>query len=198
MVPNINLLPNLEKKKETPTILYAVLILMASVVLAYMIFLYFNAKSEITVLSKQEQVLTTQQQTLQQEFDAKNNENVGSLAQSVKFVENVAYPVTPLINETLVYLPKPTYLRGYTFGEQAVTVTIDFETITDISNYVEKLGSSNYFRDIQVDTIDHFDVALGEQLNDKTVEEQLKEIPRYSVSIRLLIDYAYLIRGGEG
>ena len=197
MVPEINLLPNLEKKKETPTILYALLIFMAAVVVAYMIILYFNVKSDITVLSKQEQVLASQYQTLQQEFDAKSNENVGSLAQSVKFVENVAYPVTPLINETLVYLPKPTYLRGYTFGEQNVTVTIDFETMKDISSYVEKLGASLYFRDIQVDTIDHFDVALGEQSNEKKLEEQLKELPRYSVTIRLFIDYAYLIRGGE-
>lgn len=198
MVPEINLLPNLEKKKETPTILYAVLILMTAVVLAYIILLYFNAKSDITALSKQEQVLTTQQQTLQQEFETKNNGNAGALAQSVQFVENVSYPVTPLINETLVYLPKNTFLRGYTFGEEHVTVTIDFETMNDISNYVEKLGTSNYFRDIQVDTIDHFNVALGEHTDDKTLEEQLKEIPRYSVSIRLLIDYAYLVRGGEG
>ena len=155
-------------------------------------------KVTLLFLSKQEQVLTTQYQSLQQEFDAKSNENVGSLAESVKFVENVAYLVTPLLNETLVYLPKPAYLRGYTFGEQTITVSIDFETVEDISDYVEKLSSSNYFRDVQVDTIDHFEVALGEQSNDKKVEEQLKEIPRYSASIRLFIDYAYLIRGGEG
>ena len=198
MVPNINLLPNLENKKETPVIFYALLILMAAIVAAYMIILYFNAKSEMTSLSKQEEVITTQYQTIQQELETKTNENIGSLAQSVQFVEDVSYPVTPLINETMMYLPNPTYLRGYTFGEQTVTVTIDFETMTDISNYVEKLGSSNYFRDIQVDTIDHFDVALGEQSNDKPLKEQLKEIPRYSVSIRLLIDYANIVRGGEG
>lgn len=198
MVPEINLLPNLEKKKDTPTLLYAVLIFMTALVLAYMIFLYFNAKSEITLLSKQEQELTTQHQALQQEFDTKNIVNAGSLAQSVQFVKNVSYPVTPLINETLVLLPAHTYLREYTFGEDTVSVTIDFETMNDISNYVEKLGTSDYFRDIQVDTIDNFNVALGEQTDDKTVEEQLKEIPRYSVTIRLLIDYAYLVRGGEG
>lgn len=198
MVPEINLLPNLEKKKDTPMILYAVLILMTAVVLAYMIFLFFDAKSEITTLSKQEQELTTQRNALQQEFETKNNVNAGSLAQSVQFVENVSYPVTPLINETLVYLPGYTFLRGYTFGEDNVTVTIDFETMNAISTYVEKLGTSDYFRDIQVDTIDNFNVALGEQSDDKTLEDQLKEIPRYSVTIRLYIDYAYLVRGGEG
>lgn len=198
MVPEINLLPNLEKKKDTPTLLYAVLIIITAVVLAYMIFLYFDAKSEITTLSKQEQELTMQRNALQQEFDTKNNVNEGSLAQSVQFVKNVSYPVTPLINETLVYLPEHTFLSGYTFGEDNVTVTIDFETMNDISKYVEKLGTSDYFRDIQVDTIENFNVALGEQTDDKNLEDQLKEIPRYSVTIRLFIDYAYLVRGGEG
>ncbi|KOS69316.1 hypothetical protein AEA09_12600 [Lysinibacillus contaminans] len=198
MVPEINLLPNLEKKKAAPTLLYALLIGITAIVLAYMIFLYFGAKSDITTLSKQEQELTTQREELQKELDAKNNINAGSLAQSVKFVENVSYPVTPLIAETLVLLPEHTYVRGYTFDEESVTVTIDFETMNDISRYVEKLGTSDYFRDTQVDTIENFEVALGEQTEDKRLEDKFKEIPRYTVTVKLFIDYAYLAKGGKG
>ncbi|MFJ7735040.1 hypothetical protein ACIQ2D_01760 [Lysinibacillus sp. NPDC097287] len=198
MVPDINLLPNIEKENASPTLLYAVLIAITAIVLASMIVIYFGAKSDITTLSKQELELTTQRNALQQEFDTKNNINAGSLAQSVKFVENVSYPVTPLINETLVFLPGNTFLRGYTFGEENVTVTIDFETMNAISSYIEKLGTSDYFRDIQVDTIENFKVALGEQTEDKKLEDKLKEIPRYSVTIKMFIDYAYLAKGGEG
>ncbi|MFJ7735052.1 PilN domain-containing protein [Lysinibacillus sp. NPDC097287] len=198
MVPEINLLPNLEKKKASPTLLYAVIIAITAIALAYMIFLYFGAKSDISTLSKQEQNLTTQRGELQQKLDATNNVNAGSLAQSVKFVENVSYPVTPLIAETQVLLPEHTYVRGYTFDDESVTVTIDFETMNDISKYVEKLGASNYFRDTQVDTIENFDVALGEQTDDKRLEDKFKEIPRYTVTTKLFIDYSYLARGGEG
>ena len=198
MVPEINLLPNLEKKKGTPTLLYAVLIVITAIVLAYMIFLYFGAKSDISTFSKQEQDLSMQRDELQQELATKNNVNAGSLAQSVKFVENVAYPVTPLIAETQVLLSEHTYVRGYTFNEESVTVTIDFETMNDISRYVEKLGASKYFRDTQVDTIENFEVAFGEQTDDKRTEDKFKEIPRYTVTVKLFIDYSYLAKGGEG
>lgn len=198
MVPEINLLPNLEKKKASPTLLYAVLIGITAIVLVYMIFLYFGAKSDISTLSKQEQEITTQRDELQKELDAMSNANKGSLAQSVKFVENVSYPVTPLIAETQALLSEHTYVRGYTFDEESVTVTTDFETMNDISRYVEKLGVSDYFRDTQVDTIGNFEVELGEQTDDKRLEDKFKEIPRYTVTIKLFIDYSYLARGGEG
>lgn len=198
MVPEINLLPNLEKKKASPTLLYAVLIGITSILLAYMIFLYFGAKSDITTLSKQEQDLTMQRGELQQELEAVNTMNAGSLAQSVKFVESVSYPVTPLIAETQVLLPEHTYVRGYIFDEESVVVTTDFETMNDISKYVEKLGVSKYFSDTQVDTIGNFEVALGEQTGDQILEDKFKEIPRYTVTIKLFINHFYLTRGGEG
>lgn len=198
MVPEINLLPNREKKSASPTLLYAVLIAITAILLAYMIFLYIGAKSDITDLSKQEQDLTTQLDALRIDLDKKSNASKGSLAQSVKFVENVTYPVTPIITETQVLLSEHTYVRGYTFDEKSVTVTVDFETMNDISRYVEKLGASDYFRDTQVDTIENFEVVLGEQTVDKKQEDKMKEVPRYTVKITLFIDYIYLTGGQRG
>jgi len=196
MVPEINLLPNLEKKHSTPTLIYVVFIILIGMIVGYMIFLFFQAKSDFTKLSAQEVELSSQREQLQIELDGKRNANQGSLEQSVQFVENVSYPVTPLMDETQVLLPEQTYLRNYVFGEKNVEITADFETMSAISSYLEKLTASHYFNDIQVDTISNFDVAIGNQ-EEKSAKNKFKEVPRYSATITLGIDFKFLAGGRE-
>ena len=195
MVPEINLLPNLEKKHSTPTLIYVVFIILIGMIVGYMIFLFFQAKSDLTKLSAQEVELSSQREQLQMELDGKQNANQGSLEQSVQFVENVSYPVTPLMDETQVLLPEQTYLRNYVFGENNVEITADFETMSAISSYLEKLTASPYFNDIQVDTISNFDVAIGQK--EESTKNKFKEIPRYSATITLGIDFKFLAGGRE-
>ncbi len=196
MVPEINLLPNLEKKKTTPTLIYVILIILIGVIVGYMIFLFFQAKNELNKLSAQEVELTSQHEQLQIELDAKRNANKGSLEQSVQFVENVSYPVTPLIDETQVLLPEQTFLRNYTFEEKEVEITADFETMSAVSAYLEKLTASPYFNDVQIDTIANFDISTGNE--EKAVSKDMfKEVPRYSVTITLGIDFKFLAGGRE-
>ncbi|MDD1502033.1 hypothetical protein PVA17_04515 [Lysinibacillus sp. CNPSo 3705] len=196
MVPDINLLPNLEKKHSTPTLIYVVFIILIGMIVGYMIFLFFQAKSDLTTLNAQEVELSSQREQLQIELDSKQNANKGSLEQSVQFVEKVSYPVTPLMDETQVLLPEQTYLRNYVFGEKNVEVTADFETMSAISSYLEKLTASPYFNDIQVDTISNFDVAIGNQ-EEKSAKSKFKEVPRYSATITLGIDFKFLAGGRE-
>lgn len=196
MVPDINLLPNLEKKHSTPTLIYVVFIILIGMIIGYMIFLFFQAKSDLTTLNAQEVELSSQREQLQIELDGKQNANKGSLKQSVQFVENVSYPVTPLMDETQVLLPEQTYLRNYVFGEKNVEITADFETMSAISAYLEKLTASHYFNDIQVDTISNFDVAIGNQ-EEKSAKNKFKEVPRYSATITLGIDFKFLAGGRE-
>ncbi|MFJ8087771.1 PilN domain-containing protein [Lysinibacillus sp. NPDC095746] len=196
MVPDINLLPNLEKKHSTPTLIYVVFIILIGIIVGYMIFLFFQAKSDLTTLNAQEVELSSQREQLQIELDSKQNANKGSLEQSVQFVEKVSYPVTPLMDETQVLLPEQTYLRNYVFGEKNVEVTADFETMSAISSYLEKLTASPYFNDIQVDTISNFDVAIGNQ-EEKSAKNKFKEVPRYSATITLGIDFKFLAGGRE-
>lgn len=194
MVPNINLLPELEKKSTTPKLLYGVLIIVIAIILAYLIFMFYTAEGELITLTDEEQALTTKRNELQLALDAKQNENKGSLVQSVQFVESISYPVTPLIDETRALLPAHTYLRNYTFGENAVNITVDFESMKDISKYVERLLASAYFTDTQISDISNFEVQLGEQ-KELTPEEKFKQVPRYEVTITAMIEYMYLAGG---
>ncbi|MGE7908892.1 PilN domain-containing protein [Lysinibacillus xylanilyticus] len=196
MVPEINLLPNLEKKHSTPTLIYVVFIVLIGMIVGYMIFLFFQAKIDLTKLSAQEVELSSQREQFQIELDGKRNLNKGSLEQSVQFVENVSYPVTPLIDETQVLLPEQTYFRKYVFGEENVEITADFETMSAISSYLEKLTASPYFNDVQVDTISDFDVSIGNQ-GEESAKDRFKELPRYSATITLGIDFIFLAGGRE-
>ncbi|MBG9456628.1 hypothetical protein ABE61_22120 [Lysinibacillus sphaericus] len=196
MVPEINLLPDLEKKHSTPTLIYVVFIILIGMIVGYMIFLFFQAKNDLIKLSAQEMELSSQHEQLQTELDVKQNVNEGSLEQSVQFVEKVSYPVTPLMDETQVLLPEQTYLRDYVFGEKNVEVTADFETMSVISSYLEKLTASRYFNDIQVDTISNFDVSIGNQ-EEESAKNKFKEVPRYSATITLGIDFKFLAGGSE-
>ncbi|MFJ7980174.1 PilN domain-containing protein [Lysinibacillus xylanilyticus] len=196
MVPEINLLPNLEKKHSTPTLIYVVFIILIGMIVGYMIFLFFQAKIDLTKLSAQEVELSSEREQLQIELDGKRNLNQGSLEQSVQFVENVSYPVTPLIDETQMLLPEQTYFRKYVFGEENVEITVDFETLSAISAYLEKLTASTYFNDIQVDTISNFDVSIGNQ-EEESAKDRFKDVPRYSATITLGIDFKFLAGGRE-
>ncbi|MFJ8518266.1 PilN domain-containing protein [Lysinibacillus xylanilyticus] len=196
MVPEINLLPNLEKKHSTPTLIYVVFIILIGMIVGYMIFLFFQAKIDLAKLNAQEVELSSQREQFQIELDGKRNLNQGSLEQSVQFVENVSYPVTPLIDETQVLLPEQTYFREYVFGEENVEITADFETMSAISSYLEKLTASPYFNDIQVDTISNFDVSIGNQ-EEESAKDRFKEVPRYSATITLGIDFKFLAGGRE-
>lgn len=194
MVPDINLLPQLEKRTATPKLFYSVLIVLVGIIIAYFLFLYFTATSDIKRLQLEEQTLTTQRDQLQQTLNEQQLVNKGSLQQSIHFVQSIAYPVTPLIDETRHLLPAQAYLRSYVFGQDTVNILVDFESMPDIATYVERLLASNYFKDTQISSITNFDLQVGEQ-KEQNPEQKYIEVPRYSVTITATIDYMYLAGG---
>lgn len=195
MIPNINLLPKLEKERSGPIWLYIVSIVVVAIILALFIMQYFGAKSDLTSLIAQQQELTTERDDLQMQLSVLQGMNQGSLEQSVQYVENVSYPVTPLVNETNNLLPDFSYLRSYVFSEESVVITVDFETMTAISDYLESLLASPFFTDTQLASVSNFEVdpnAKTEEDNDA----KYSQIPRYTTSITLSINKSYLATAG--
>lgn len=193
MIPNINLLPKLEKERTVPVGIIAVMIAFVAIVLAVFIFQYFGAKSELTKLSAQQTELTAQRDQVKKQLTDLQNKTKGSLAQSVKYVENVSYYVTPLITETNTLLPAHAFLRSYTFSKENVVIIVDFETMSSVSDYVEKLLASPYFTDIQLGSVSNFEVGTTQENANK-----FTNVPRYTADITLTIDKPYLAStGGE-
>ena len=190
MVPDINLIPKVEGHQQGSKLFYLLLGIVALLVLSLCLWQYFGAKAQITDLQAEESNLMAQRDELLAQTITPENE--GSLEQSLQFVEQVSYPVSPLIEEIQGLQPNNSYLRDYAFNPESVTLTIDFETLSDVATYVSRLSNSAYFTDGQVLSITNS--GLGEELD--TEETNFDVIPRQSVEITLLINNAYLATGG--
>ena len=191
MTPNINLLPKVEQDDRNAK---KFLILVAVVVLILLFVMSWFTRKDVVNLAIEEQKLQSERDVLQEELTNLQALNQGSLKESVDFVERVSYAITPLIDEAQGLLPDNTYLRNYSFGESAVSFSVDFETLHAISTYIERLEQSAYFVDIQVDSIANFDLApTGEEQNE---EQKFTQIPRYTVDATLTINETYLATGG--
>lgn len=191
MIPNINLLPRLERGQSSSQMLYGVLAIATVLMLTFFVWQYFSARSELITATAQQKNLQEEQTQLQLEVDTISNQAKGNLKEVVTFVERVSYPVSPLIDETQQLLPDHTYLREYEFEEKAVIITVDFETLTDVANYVQLLENSAYFQDTQLEKAENFTLDMN---GEKT--SAFQDIPRYSVDITLFIDETYLAAGG--
>ena len=195
MIPNINLLPKLEKEKQVPIWLYIFIISGIAIVLAFFIFQYFTARSSVIELTIEQQQLTTERDELQTKLTTLKSMDKDSLYDIVQFVESVSYPITPLITEINQLLPKFTYLRSYEFTEEGVTLEVDFETFSSISEFVASLTASDYFSDAKLGTIENFEIKETDK-NSKS--ETFTMIPRYTVEIMLTINHDFLATiGGD-
>jgi len=193
MIPDINLIPKLEKNQQGSKLLYILLAIIALLVLSLFLWQYFSARAEIAELKREETNLIAKRDQLNQDFVTQQPANEGTLEQSLQFVEMVSYPVSPLINEIQGLQPSNSYLRNYSFSAESVSISIDFETLSDVATYVSRLTNSAYFTDGQVLSITNS--GLGEDLGtDDTTDFDV--IPRQSVQITLLINESYLATGG--
>ncbi len=107
------------------------------------------------------------------------------LETSVQFIEHISYPVSPLIIELNRYLDEHAYLRSYSFEHDTLSFAVDFETITDVSNYVDDLLRSPYVKDVIINGMSSFDPVALE-------EDQFKVIDRFANTFEVLIDLNYL------
>ena len=195
MIPDINLLPKIEKGATSFKLAFILVGILSILTIGLLAITYFGARSEIASAIPERDSLLLTRDTLNAELASLQTGSQGSLEESVAFVERVSYPVSPIIIETRNLLPTDTYLRSYAFSETGVQVAVDFETLNAISSYVSQLEKSPYFNDVQVGTIQNFELnPTNEEVNDT---QQFTEVPRYSVEIFLVIDQLYVAAGGE-
>lgn len=193
MIPDINLLPHVEKStSHKPALWFAILIagLMAIVFGVY----YFSLSSDIKSLNLQQQALSGDVDSYQKQIEDVQKESQSSFEQSVKFVESVSYPVTPIIDSIESHLESYEKLTNVTYGESGVEMTVDFETLHGVSTYVQNLMTDKLYTDVQVSSVSSFEPDKEEYQN-ATASELL--VPRYKATIQLKINQANLLAEGE-
>ena len=192
MVPEINLLPKRERQKSNFILILAISLVLLITVILLLFIQYFSVKGDIETLTAEETYTVAEKEDLTQLVNEINMSGQGDLQTSVTFAESVSKPVSPLLIEVNTLLEKHTYLRQFEFVNQNILISVDVETMTSLSKFVDKLLVSNYFSDVKVESVTNFDLSNSSESEEKKFEI----IPRYSAIINLNIDQSYLENGG--
>lgn len=195
MIPDINLIPKLEKEQSAPTLLYWILGGVAVLALAFFVWQYIGATNSINSLKAEESSLQQERDQLFAKLEELNTSaNQDSIEELVKYIDLISYPVLPLINEIEGLQPNNAYLREYYFGVEEINISVDFETLSEVSKYVTRLNNSDYFVDVLVNDISQYDLeSLIAEEGDLTT---FNIIPRHTANMTLFIDSVYLATGG--
>lgn len=186
MIPDINLLPQRERKTAGGNWLFPVFGILFILTFGFMVFQYLTLSKDIASLEKKEATLTSEKAVLEEEVYDLRELDGEDLETSIRFIESISYPVSPLIDELNRYLEDHAYLRNYSFREDKVSFSVDFETITDVSTYIDNLLRSPYFKDVIINGMSSFDPVSLED------EDRFEVIDRFTNTFEVLIDLAYL------
>lgn len=189
MIPDINLLPKIERKKTSSLLLWLFVAVVCLLLIAAGV-KYFALKSEIETLTAEEQEISAKIDDYNDQISNFEQQSQGSLEQSVQFVESVSYPVTPIIDSVERHLEPYEKFTKMNFNDEGITVNIDFETLNDVSIYVQKLLEDNLYTDVQIDKVTAFKPEKNEY-NNADSDEGL--VPRYTAEIKLAISNSDLL-----
>lgn len=184
MNPEINLHPTFEKRKPENYIGLVLVIVVIGAAILFLAMTVMSLKQQNADLAAQEQQLIADRTLLQTQSQIAEPAMEISYPDAVLFVEMNAYPVTPFIEEIQSIRNPNEFIHTYSFAPGLFTINADFETKSDIAFFVESLMKSNYFEDVQVDTIQEFE--LGEVAGEEGGGEVSSGAPRYTTSIRLV------------
>ncbi|MFJ7826929.1 PilN domain-containing protein [Psychrobacillus sp. NPDC096623] len=193
MVPEINLLPQFERRKSSNLILIISSIVIG-LLIVFLCFQFFTLKKEIKGLEAEETQLVLERDVLSAEVTSESTVQQGTHSTAVTFVESVSYPVSPLIDEIYSLIEANTYLRSYQFDETGILLSADFETMNEISSFIERLLNSAYFSDVKVENVSSFEPFKEQDTESDEINFDVQW--RYSATIQLDINESYLSEGG--
>ncbi len=193
MVPEINLLPSSEGKSSGNRMLSVILLIIFGLLVVFVTVHYFSVTKSVNQLQAEQQVLQDQKLELESTVLALDQPEQLDLSTTVQFVESVTYRVSPLLIEINNYIPDNTYLREYSFSENEIKFSIDFETLADVVTYVGDLTSSSYFADVKVEQISAFEPSANDE---EEKMDSFDEVERLSNTFTVIIDPTYLRTGG--
>lgn len=180
-LPDINLLPKIERDSSSKNIL--LLTIIALILLSYIMigFYYFYTKKQLETVTE-EHTTINEQVTLKTTELEQLEGGSSSLGKAISFVENYEIPTSSFIKELDFLLPDHSYLTEYTYQNGNTTVTVSFETLDKIADYTTKLTNSDYIIDTKVDTVET--VVIGDAVDEDS--EQFEVIPRYETNFTLI------------
>ncbi|MFO7341566.1 MAG: hypothetical protein C0P66_004120 [Bacillaceae bacterium] len=191
MIPDINLLPEFERERPKTKLIFLLLVLLWLLLFAGLCLIYWQTKNDNAFLRTAEQNLTMEKAALETKLSQNGQEEGPSLENLVAYAEGLTAPASLLIEHLKELLPENGYLVQYSYDDGQLSVVTDFETLTDLSAYVEKLGASEFFSDVKVNEVSAFRLEEGEE-----EQTDFAVVPRYEATIQLDVNRGALKKSG--
>ena len=191
MVPEINLLPQMERKSagnKWGALLVGVAFI---VIVLFLAFQYFSLTKSVKTLQADQQALLADKATIEAKVATLEQPEQMDLATIVGVLETITYPVSPLLEEMNLYRGEDVYLREFILTDNEIEFVMDFETIPEMATYVGDLTGSAYFADVKVEEVETIVPVEG----DGTVES-FDVVDRFANRFTVTIDPTYLRTGG--
>ncbi len=187
-LPEINLLPQYKRQSPVTLFLYLVICLVVLALLGYLVFNYFETKSENELLESQIEQKKLELETLTSlgQTDSSEGASRVTLEEAVEIAEYFSLPTSEVIDDILERLPHHGYLSEYNLSEGIIEIKNEFETLNFVSAYVDSLLQSDYLADVRTGKVEEFDVA--DRINEADFIKYYKIIPRYQTVTELSLN----------
>lgn len=204
MIPDINLLPSKERHRDKTSFFLLIILIIWAILLGVIVLQYFLTKTTNETIQSRVESLEMEKMALENAVGRQDTQDSAmNYVESVEFVEKLTAPTSKIIKELNELLPNKenSYFTDYEYGASQINITIQFNSLDRVAEYVTRLNQSPIFNDVKVDVIDNFrieeDTTETEEVQDPTVVYE--EMPRYDVSFSLEINMPALLddTGGE-
>ena len=191
MVPEINLLPKMERRTTGNKWGILLVVLAFIAIVGVLAFQYFSLSNSVKALQADQQALLAEKTAVEEKIVTLEQPEKMDLGTMVGVLERITYPVSPLLEEINVYRGDNVYLREFILKDNEVEFVMDFETMPEAATYVGDVVGSEYFIDIKVDEI----FTFGPVEEDETIEA-FDVVSRLGNRFTVTIDPTYLRTGG--
>lgn len=185
MLIDINLLPNKPKRSFS---FILIPISAGAVILVVFLWMFFSShqlKSEQVTLTDRLEVTSELMNALQSN-DVEAASSGQTLQEYVDWLDGVEFSTVKLLDDLVARLPERGYFMNYDFdGSETVTLTVQFDQMKEVSQYLSELNSSENVRSASVLTVTAADLT-------EEVEEDGRILPRYVTEYEIVINKAKL------
>ncbi|MBN8208470.1 hypothetical protein JI666_06920 [Bacillus sp. NTK071] len=185
MLIDINLLPNKPKRSFS---FILIPISAGAVILVVFLWMFFSShqlKSEqVTLTDRLEK--TSELMNALQSNDVEAASSGQTLQEYVDWLDGVEFSTVKLLDDLVARLPERGYFMNYDFdGSETVTLTVQFDQMKEVSQYLSELNSSENVRSASVLTVTAADLT-------EEAEEDGRILPRYVTEYEIVINKANL------
>lgn len=179
-VPLINLMPPLRSARSSNKIgIWAAAILGVLFIAGVAVWNY-SLSTDVADLQKENEAKVAALDEANSQLEQLQSSDGDSLEDAVKTIEQLSYPVTPIIAAVNKNLADYNYKTNYEFAETSAKAVIQYETYSELANYIEKIQMNPIFKDVKVNTIN------TKKPGNENEEVQLEEtIDRHIAEIEL-------------